>query len=101
MAELFRLRVMAGRVVLPPRLMSRLQLSEGAEFEVMINDDNSLAVTDARATKPYTPSPKEMKDFVRREKRTKFDSDFETALQKMRTTSTKSANLAKALAGIP
>jgi antitoxin component of MazEF toxin-antitoxin module len=58
MAELFRLKIASGNdVILPPRLMSRLQLRECGELRIQVDDDDSLTINKVR--KPETPVPSE------------------------------------------
>lgn len=68
MAELFRLRVASGKVVIPSRLMSRLQLREGDELRILIGDDNSLSLTTAKDVEREEPTSREVRDLEDRRK---------------------------------
>lgn len=68
MAELFRLRIASGMVLLPPRLISRLGVADGDELRVLINDDDSVNLTVSRGMEACAPSAADMKEIEKRKR---------------------------------
>lgn len=96
MAEMFKLRARSGLVRLPPRVTSRLGISDpqfvvagpdipdGEEFDLVLGDDRVLDLTRATGEKVvFIPSDSELAEYADLERHTVSSQEFEEVLKKL------------------